>query len=286
LFYLFAGVAVVSGTLLVTHHNPVRAALSFVLVVLSVCGLFLLQAAPFLMAATIIVYAGAIVVTFLFVIMLAQQLGQSNADLRTHELVCSSIAGAAMLATLVVVLMQTDSAQGLQSLQTFPTTEATLLVQRTRTAAGMSEPAKIVAALEDDGATLFDDYRRLGEADRGSQAARSLLTYVREHQTEWDDAKKRQLGTDLQRLLGELAEKGSAVVAGHTADGKSMMPAENTAALGVSLFTDYFLAVELAGSLLLIATVGAIAVTARRPDAVAVASPVSNHFAGRAGGQV
>ena len=41
----------------------------------STCGLFLLQAAPFLMAATIIIYAGAIVVTFLFVIMLAQQEG-------------------------------------------------------------------------------------------------------------------------------------------------------------------------------------------------------------------
>src|SRR5262245_37189824 len=64
LFYAFAGLAVLGGGLLVTQHNPVRAALSFALVILSTCGLFLLQAAPFLMAATIIVYAGAIIVTF------------------------------------------------------------------------------------------------------------------------------------------------------------------------------------------------------------------------------
>ena len=72
LFYCFSAIAVVSGTLLITQRNPVHAALSFAMVVLSTCGLFLLQAAPFLMAATIIVYAGAIVVTFLFVIILAQ----------------------------------------------------------------------------------------------------------------------------------------------------------------------------------------------------------------------
>src|SRR5262245_53289398 len=43
LFYLFAAVAVVAGGLLVTQKNPARAALSFALVVLSTCGLFLIQ---------------------------------------------------------------------------------------------------------------------------------------------------------------------------------------------------------------------------------------------------
>ena len=71
LFYLFSLGAVVSGVLLVTQSNPARAALCFTLVVLSTCGLFLLLGAPFLMAATVIIYAGAIIITFLFVIMLA-----------------------------------------------------------------------------------------------------------------------------------------------------------------------------------------------------------------------
>ena len=55
-------------------------ALWFASVVLSTAGLFLLADAPFLAAGTIIVYAGAIIVTFLFVIMLAQMEGKADYD--------------------------------------------------------------------------------------------------------------------------------------------------------------------------------------------------------------
>src|SRR6202040_912394 len=104
LFYVLSAIAVLSGALLVTLRNPVRAALSFALVVLSTCGLFLLQAAPFLMAATTIVYAGAIVVTFLFVIMLAQQEGRSDADHRSREPFLSTLASFVLLGALLYVL--------------------------------------------------------------------------------------------------------------------------------------------------------------------------------------
>src|SRR5712692_7589468 len=109
LFYCFSAIAIVAGTLLSTQRNPVHAALSFALVVLSTCGLFLLQAAPFLMAATIIVYAGAIVVTFLFVIMLAQQTGISSADQRSREPFLATLAGFILLASLLAVLQKTYS---------------------------------------------------------------------------------------------------------------------------------------------------------------------------------
>ena len=56
---LSAGLAIAAGGLMITLRNPVHSALSFAMVVLGTCGLFLLQAAPFLMAATIIIYAGA-----------------------------------------------------------------------------------------------------------------------------------------------------------------------------------------------------------------------------------
>src|ERR1700733_11802676 len=92
LFYSFATIAVLGGVLLITHHNPVYAALSFAMVVLSSCGLFLLNGGPFLTVATIVVYAGAIVVTFLFVIMLAQQSGIDNADLRSREPFLATVA--------------------------------------------------------------------------------------------------------------------------------------------------------------------------------------------------
>src|SRR5205085_5788517 len=104
LFLLFSTIAIVSGVLLVTQQNPVYAALAFAMVVLSTCGLFLLQAGPFLMAATIIVYAGAIIVTFLFVIMLAQQAGISDADARSREPLLSSIAGFVLMGALLFVL--------------------------------------------------------------------------------------------------------------------------------------------------------------------------------------
>ncbi|HLQ44004.1 MAG TPA: NADH-quinone oxidoreductase subunit J, partial [Planctomycetaceae bacterium] len=67
LFYLFSGTAVVAGTIMITNRNPAYSALWFAVVTLSVCGLFFLQSAPFLASATVIVYAGAIIVTFLFV---------------------------------------------------------------------------------------------------------------------------------------------------------------------------------------------------------------------------
>jgi NADH:ubiquinone oxidoreductase subunit 6 (subunit J) len=104
LFYVFSALAIVSGVLLVTQHNPARAALSFTFVILSTCGLFLLLAAPFLMAATIIIYAGAIIVTFLFVLMLAQQSGRSDADQRSREPLLATLTGFVLLGTLIYVL--------------------------------------------------------------------------------------------------------------------------------------------------------------------------------------
>jgi NADH-quinone oxidoreductase subunit J len=104
LFYVFSATAVGFGGLLVTQRNPARAALSFALVVLSTCGLFLLLAAPFLMAATIIIYAGAIIVTFLFVLMLAQQEGPSDADARSREPMLATAIGFILLGALLYVL--------------------------------------------------------------------------------------------------------------------------------------------------------------------------------------
>ena len=84
-FWLFAGSALFFGALTLTHHKPVYAALWFALATLASCGLLLMQSAPFLAAATIIVYAGAIVVTFVFVIMLAQQAGTTGYDRRPRR---------------------------------------------------------------------------------------------------------------------------------------------------------------------------------------------------------
>src|SRR5687767_12808490 len=110
LFILFSLGALGFGTVLVVQRNPARGAIAFAFVVLSTCGLFLLLAAPFLMAATIIIYAGAIIVTFLFVLMLSQSAGPSDENDRTREPLYGSFAGFAFVGLVLFTLYQTSLA--------------------------------------------------------------------------------------------------------------------------------------------------------------------------------
>jgi NADH-quinone oxidoreductase subunit J len=82
IFLLFAAVALGSAIVVVTHKSPIYATLSLVLTLVSMAVLFILLGAPFLGALQILVYAGAIVVLFLFVIMLlnVQQEGEAHVD--------------------------------------------------------------------------------------------------------------------------------------------------------------------------------------------------------------
>src|SRR5829696_4926133 len=70
LFFIFAGVAVLSAISLVVQTHPISSALSLVGVMGSLAVLYLLLGAEFVFAAQLIVYAGAIMVLFVFVIML------------------------------------------------------------------------------------------------------------------------------------------------------------------------------------------------------------------------
>lgn len=106
LFTTFATLMVICGCGMQVEANPVYAALWFAGVILSTCGLFLMEGAAFISAATIIVYAGAIVVTFLFVIMLARQTGSSQYDKRYRQPVLSIALGGLLLAVLVYVIRQ------------------------------------------------------------------------------------------------------------------------------------------------------------------------------------
>ena len=81
-FYVFAGVMIASAVGVICHPKPVYAALYFVLVTLAGAGLFVLLLAEFMAIVLIIVYAGAILVTYVFVIMLASQ---GSAGKRTAE---------------------------------------------------------------------------------------------------------------------------------------------------------------------------------------------------------
>ncbi len=198
MFWVFAIGALMSGVLMITARNPVYAALWFALATLSTCGLFLLQHAPFLAAATIIVYAGAVIVTFLFVIMLAQQSGAAGYDQRSSQSLLATISAFVLLGALSLTLQSEKI-----------------------------DIARPVVAAESKAAT-------------GGMSILSLNLSAEP--------------VDIVPLLpGNLMSK---------ADAKH--PVGDLQGLGKSLFGDYLFAVELAGTLLLVASIGAIAIAPRR----------------------
>jgi NADH:ubiquinone oxidoreductase subunit 6 (subunit J) len=322
LFYAFSAVAVVAGTLLVTQSNPARAALAFALVVLSTCGLFLLQAAPFLAAATTIIYAGAIIVIFLFVLMLAQQEGLSDADQRSREPLLAAVAGFVLLGAVLYVLRLTYG--------TPPELDG--LLRQTERAVNQIAPLRqradadeltgddLRALARDAGAALrevvqvysnfnnaetgpaarlgnaWPQYRPLFDAVSNAEASlrRQAGDLEKQPPDNPDDLKSElaeahnvltdvvQTERQVRNTLGSLQPQGGqpsrlSDLSGPRASepydrirrdeyGRPQMPAENVAYLGRSLFTDYLLAVELGGTLLLVATIGAIAIATRRAE--------------------
>ena len=70
LFYAFALMTLVGAVFTITRRNAVHSALSLIVSLLGVAGLYLLQSAEFLFAVQIVLYIGGIMVLFLFVIML------------------------------------------------------------------------------------------------------------------------------------------------------------------------------------------------------------------------
>jgi len=77
LFAMFAGIAIGCAMGVVFHRNPVHCALLLVGVLLSLAGVFILLHAAFVAALQVIVYAGAIMVLFLFVVMLLNVKGET-----------------------------------------------------------------------------------------------------------------------------------------------------------------------------------------------------------------
>lgn len=272
-FYAFAAITVASAGAVVVQRNPVYSALYFAITVLGVCGLFLVKCASFLAAATIIVYAGAIIVTFLFVIMLAQQSGLADYDRRSRERIFSCLAGFVLLAAILYIVEKNFSPK--------------------------ADPTSVVAALKEaESQTAPDRYRRTGREIleilqvKGKSAEAEMLLMF-EQLNAWPDAGKQkaeaakawaEARTLLQdnkapqahAALGKLSQIAgsmndahnrysgvlSVVTTGTNSSKLSMKSsdyrADHVNELGRSLFGDYLYAVELAGTLLLVATIAAI----------------------------
>ncbi len=305
LFGFFACGALGFATVLVTQRNPARGAIAFAFVILSTCGLFLLLAAPLLMAATIIVYAGAIVVTFLFVLMLSQTGGPSDENDRSREPLFGSLAGFAftglILFTLYLTQLGSTATAGDPAPvppQRLPVTVLTASERKTL----LDVVARLDAAPEalgadpappaarEPAAAYFDSIRndlatvtgsigqRLGPAGampddpraeplRTDEQAAAVLRRVAAVREASENASQAALNhlfegqPDRSTVIAELRKvRDEALLLSGSAD----LPARNTANLGYLLYTQHLLAIELAGTLLLIATIGAVVITQRK----------------------
>ena len=101
LFILFAGMAVGCAVSMVAQRNPLYGAISLIGVFISLACLYVTLAAPFIAAVQVIVYAGAIMVLFVFVVMLLNRGPQTVAEER-QWLVPQVWVGPAVLAVILI----------------------------------------------------------------------------------------------------------------------------------------------------------------------------------------
>jgi NADH-quinone oxidoreductase subunit J len=110
LFIVFAGICLAGAINLLLQTHPINSALSLIVVMTSLAVLYLLLGAEFLAAAQVIVYAGAIMVLFTFVVMLLNA-GREERTLGSRSALAVGLpAVAAILAVLATVILH---AQGL-----------------------------------------------------------------------------------------------------------------------------------------------------------------------------
>ncbi|QKK07382.1 MAG: hypothetical protein HND58_03915 [Planctomycetota bacterium] len=152
-FYIFGIIAAGSALRVITHPRPVYAALYFILTILASCGLYLILSAEFMAFALVIVYAGAILITYLFVIMLATQAPSEDQleslaeyDVESRSPVVAAVTGFVLLAALTTMFFKGST-----------TLEAPPAIQPDALLAQMPNkvtPEKVMRSLEREGAVV------------------------------------------------------------------------------------------------------------------------------------
>jgi len=142
LFYGFASVAVLGGLLVIGQRNPIYSVLAIIVSFFGLSGLYILLEAPFVAVVQIIIYAGAIMVLFLFVVMLLNVPREDAAEWdRTHPFYrpwpmrIGGVLAAAMIVQLIWAFSRTAG-----------------LVQ------GVGDQRPAVSAVSELGRKLFTDY--------------------------------------------------------------------------------------------------------------------------------
>ena len=104
IFLLFALLAVASSLVVVVHKNPVYSTMSLVVTLFSVAVLFVLLGAPFIGALQVLIYTGAILVLFLFVIMLLNITREETAVSQQKVQMGAALLGALVFGGLLALL--------------------------------------------------------------------------------------------------------------------------------------------------------------------------------------
>ena len=251
LFWVLAAVTVVSAAAMISMRSPVYCAIWFAMTLAGTSCLFLLQGAQFMAVATIVVYAGAIVVMFLFLIMLAQPEGHEYYDRiswNSPAALISSIAGGAIV--LVMTITMAGFGAGRDELRS----NVANLLERVTNEEGDSvwnetdiHSVRLTRTEEDEPVVALK-LKRPATADEA--AGEEYITELRQHLA----------SLDVLRSSQSEAEPAYYQIDVRIASDSGTQADPHVATLGGVLFSQYLIAVEVAGTLLLIALVGAVAI--------------------------
>ncbi len=118
LFYLFAALTLLCGVLVIANpftRNPVTSAMFLVLTIVSLAGLFVLLHAFFLAAVQILVYAGAVMVLFLFVIMLLDLKEEERRKIKAGTGLLGMAAAGGIALLMITLIRQSNAGVGLSA---------------------------------------------------------------------------------------------------------------------------------------------------------------------------
>jgi NADH-quinone oxidoreductase subunit J len=114
IFYALSAFAVISAIMVLISKNPIHSVLWLILVFFAISGHYILLNAQFLAIVNIIVYAGAIMVLFLFVIMLMNVKTDNEPQKKLLTKFIGVISGGSLLTLLVALVKQTGQLEGKQ----------------------------------------------------------------------------------------------------------------------------------------------------------------------------
>ncbi len=110
IFFILAVVAVAAGVGVIAQRNAVRSALFLLINFCSLAGLYILLNAQFVAVVQVIIYAGAVVVLFLFVVMLlGMERAEESADLRRYQWIAAALLGVLLLAGIIWALIPAEA---------------------------------------------------------------------------------------------------------------------------------------------------------------------------------